>query len=297
MHDHGSDHGDDHVDDHVGDHGDDHGDDDHGDCEVEVRVLGPAEVRGAAGPFRRAWTLELVVYLAMHRRGATSDAWAAALWPERLMASPTVYSIASAARRALGRSRCGEDHLPRRHGRLQLSPTVGTDWERLCQLAAGLDPEGWERALSLVRGRPFQGLRDPDWTVLEGIAAEVEDGVVDLALRLAERRLAAGDGRRAAWAARRGLLASPYDERLYRILLRAADLQGNPAGVEAAMAELVLLVAGGDAGSPAVAGHARRADRHPPVAAADLVHPDTATLYRALSRRPAAASGRVVARL
>lgn len=263
--------------------------------EVEVRILGPVEVRGAAGPLRRAWTLELVVYLALHPRGATSDAWAAALWPDRLMAPATLYSTASAARRALGRSRSGADHLPRRHGRLQLSPTVGTDWHRLCRVAARPDPEGWARALLLVRGRPFQGLREPDWAVLEGIVAEVEDGVVDVALRLAERRLAVGDGRGAAWAARRGLLASPYDERLYRVLLRAADLEGNPAGVETAMAELVHLVAGAD-GGPAAAP-ARRTHRALPVPAADLVHPDTAALYRALSRRPAAASGRVFARL
>lgn len=279
-----------------------HSADDHRDGpgvrgEVDVGVLGPAEVRGASGPFERAWSLELVVYLVMHPRGATSDEWATALWPDRLMAAPTLYSIASAARRALGRSRSGHDHLPRRHGRLQLSPTVGTDWQRLRALAAGPVTDDWERALSLVRGRPFEGLRAPDWAVLEGVVAEVEGGVVDLALRLAEHRLAAGDGRRAAWAARRGLLASPYDERLYRILLRAADLEGNPAGVEAAMAELVLLVAGGD-GASLVTGVRTQRRGHPlPVTATDLVHPDTAALYRALSRRRTGASGRVVARL
>lgn len=281
------------------DHGDACAVEDENDArrEVEVRLLGPAEVRGAAGPFGRAWALELVAYLAMHPRGATSDDWAAALWPDRLMASATLHSIASAARRALGRSRSGVDHLPRRHGRLQLSPTVGTDWQRFRALATGPDPVRWERALSLVRGRPFLGLRDPDWVVLEGVVAEVEEGLVELALRVAERRLGAGDGRRAAWAARRGLLASPYDERLYRVLLRAADLEGNPAGVESAMAELVLLVAGGDGGPPATGARAPRIGHHLPPAATDLVHPDTAALYRALSRRRPAASGRVVARL
>jgi len=69
------------------------------------------------------------------------------------------------------------------------------------------------------------------------------------------------------WAARRGLLVSPYDERLYRMLLRAADLAGNPAGVEAVMAELVRVVA----------------DEADPLAS---VHPSTLALYRSLSRRP-----------
>lgn len=266
------------------------------DVEVEVQILGPVDVRGAAGPFRRAWSLELVAYLAAHPRGATNEAWATALWPDRLMAAPTLYSTASAARRALGRSRAGHDHLPRRHGRLVLAPTVGTDWGRFRRLATSSSPDAWRQALDLVRGRPFQGLRSPDWTVLEGVAAEVEDGVVQTAARLAEHHLAAGDGHGAARAARRALLASPYDERLYRLLLRAADCQGNPAGVEAAMAELVGLVAG-PAPAPARGPAPARPGPWWPVEAARWVHPDTAALYRSLSRRPAAAGSRATARL
>ncbi len=241
--------------------------------EVAVLVLGPVEVVGAARPFTRAWTLDLVAYLALHPRGVDYETWATALWPDRLMAAPTLYSTVSAARRSLGRSRRGHDHLPRHHGTLRLAGTVGTDWDLLCRLAAGPDPRQWWRGLSLVRGRPFEGLRSPDWTVLEGVAATVEDGVVDLAVRLAEHHLGEGDGRRAARAARRALLASPYDERLYRILLRAADQEGNPAGVESAMADLVRLVGGGGAGG------------------GTCVHPDTAALYRSLSRRRAGGRG------
>jgi hypothetical protein len=70
------------------------------------------------------------------------------------------------------------------------------------------------------------------------------------------------------WAARKGLLVSPYDERLYRMLLRAADLAGNPAGVESVMTELVKVVA----------------DEREPLAS---IHPSTLALYRQLSRRPA----------
>ncbi len=256
-------------------------------------MLGPVEVHGAARPFQRAWTLDLVVYLSMHRRGSTNEAWATALWPDRLKAAPTVHSTASAARRALGRSSRGLDHLPRRHGALQLATSVSTDWEQLCRLAAAGDPGAWAAGLDLVRGRPFDGLRSPDWTVLEGFAAEVEEGVVQLAVRLADHLLVHGDGRGAARAARRGLLASPFDERLYRLLLRAADLQGTPAGVESAMGELLRLVVG-DAEPWAEAGGLA------PLAASYL-HPDTAALYRALSRRPQArrpaAAGRAFARL
>jgi len=255
--------------------------------EVVVAILGPVEVRGAARPFRRAPAFDLVVYLALHHRGASNDAWATALWPDRLMAAPTLHSTASAARRALGHGTLGLDHLPRSHGRLQLAPSVVTDWQQLRELAALGDAAAWRAGLSLVRGRPFDGLRHGDWAVLEGVLCVVEESVVELALRLGEHELAAGSGRAAALAARAGLLASPYDERLYRLLLRAADLEGNPAGVERVMAELVQVVGGVPTG------------RHPrPIGTGDLrvVHPDTAALYRSLSRRGVAGFGSGVGR-
>jgi len=132
-------------------------------------------------------------------------------------------------------------------------------------------------ALDLVRGRPFEGLRTYDWTVLDGVVTAIEDAIVEVAVRLAEHWLAAGNGRAAELAARRGLVASPFDERLYRALLRAADAQANPAGVEAAMAQLLRLVVGSAGPNTPVT----RADPRE----LDLVHPATATLYRSLSRR------------
>ena len=234
--------------------------------EVEVLVLGPVEIRGASREFTRAWAKELVVYLAMHSRGASNEAWATALWPDRLMAPSSLHSTASVARRALGQSRGGADHLPRSHGRLALGPTVGTDWDRFVSLADSGQPAQWRSALELVRGRPFEGLRSSDWPILEGIGPAIESSVVDLSGRLAGSYLRVGDARGAEWSARKGLLVSPYDERLYRMLLRAADRAGNPAGVEAIMAELVRLVAEG-------------------VEPLESVHPSTLQLYRSLTRK------------
>ncbi len=235
--------------------------------EVEVAVLGPVEVRGAAREFTRAWAMELVVYLAMHPQGASNDAWATALWPDRVMAPSSLHSTASVARRSLGTSRDGFDHLPRSHGRLALAPTVATDWDRFVVLAELEDPGSWRSALEIVRGRPFEGLRSSDWSILDGIAPAIESTVVDLSGRLAGSYLRAGDARGAEWAARRGLLVSPYDERLYRMLMRGADLAGNSRGVESVMAELVRVVA----------------DEIEPL---ESVHPSTWELYRSLSRRP-----------
>ena len=234
--------------------------------EVEVAVLGEIEIHGAAREFTRAWSKELVVYLAMHPNGASNEAWATALWPDRLMAPSSLHSTASVARRALGQARSGADHLPRSHGRLALSGSVGTDWARFVAYAEINDARSWRTALELVRGRPFEGLRSSDWPILEGIGPAIEAAIVDLSGRLAGSCLATGNARGAEWAARRGLLVSPYDERLYRMLMRAADAGGNPAGVESVMSELVKLVAN-------------------EIEPLESVHPSTMELYRSLTRR------------
>jgi DNA-binding SARP family transcriptional activator/LysM repeat protein len=233
---------------------------------IEILVLGPVEVLGAARVFTRAWSLELIVYLAMHPGGATSDQWATHLWPNRSMAPASLHSTASAARRALGSTATGEDHLPRSHGKLALGPGVSTDWDRFSRFARSPNPDAWRRALGLIRGRPFDGLRSTDWAVFSHVQANIESQVVDVAARRAEHCLSQEEPQGAEWAARRGLLVSPYDERLYRILMRAANLAGNPAGVEAAMTELLQLVGG-------------------EVEPYDSVHPETYELYRSLSRR------------
>ncbi len=245
---------------------------DRAEVEVEVAVLGPVEVRGAARGFTRAWALELVVYLAMHPTGAANEVWATALWPDRLMAPSSLHSTASVARRSLGTARDGSDHLPRSHGRLALAPTVGTDWTRFLELAASDDPDRWEEALTTIRGRPFEGIRATDWALLDGTGPAIEAKVVDVSGHLAGARLRSGDPQGAEWAARRGLLVSPYDERLYRMLLRAADAAGNPGGVESVMAELVRVVA----------------DEVEPI---ESVHPSTLALYRSLSRRTSTVLG------
>ncbi|HMK62400.1 MAG TPA: BTAD domain-containing putative transcriptional regulator, partial [Acidimicrobiales bacterium] len=244
------------------------------DFEIEVRILGPVEVLGNARPFSRAWALELVVYLAMHVGiEVSTDRWCSALWPDHLPAAATVHSTASAARRCLGVSASGGDHLPRSHGRLTMSDSVTSDWVRFQHLSSQDTPQSRMTALRLIRGRPFDGLKSADWTVLEGIVAEIETLTVEVSIRqaewcLSERQDCAG----AEWSARQALKVNPYDERLYRLLMRAADAAGNPGRVESTMNELIQLVA----------------DDVEPY---DAVHPETMELYRSLSRRPGARRG------
>jgi DNA-binding SARP family transcriptional activator len=120
---------------------------------IEIGVLGPVTVRGAAEPFRRSASLELVVYLALHRHRVRNDEWASALWPGRTVSLSTVHSTASDARRALGKAVDGCCHLPRGGRHLLLADSVTTDVDHFMNLASSGDLESMIAALVLVRGR------------------------------------------------------------------------------------------------------------------------------------------------
>jgi DNA-binding SARP family transcriptional activator len=248
---------------------------------IEVSVLGPVEIQGAARPFQRPAARELVVYLAFHPRGARSDVWGEALWPGRCVAATTIHSTASDARGALGRRADGTLHLPRSGRHLRLAGSVGTDADRFADAAADSDPERWREALGLVRGRLFEGLHLSDWAVLEGTQAELESLVVLTALRGAEHFLRHRRTEDAEWMIRRGLRVGPYDERLYRALLRVAEATGNRLGVRSALAEVLSLAA--EVG----AGPGRGRNSNEPEGAARALHPRTVALYRELAGRGA----------
>jgi DNA-binding SARP family transcriptional activator len=232
-----------------------------------VAVLGPVSVSGLPLAFRRAAARELIVYLAFHREGVRHAEWSLALWPDRPVSLATVHSTASDARRALGRTPEGAVRLPC-GSPLRLHPSVVTDVDHFAELARCATPEAGIEAAGLLRGPLFGGLRRADWAVLDGTQARVESLVVHTVLQAAEwlRR----DGRAAAaeWVVRRGLLASPYDERLYRSLLRALAAQGNRTAMHAAMAQLLVL-----------AREARAAFVARGAGGAGALHPETTELY------------------
>jgi DNA-binding SARP family transcriptional activator len=259
--------------------------------EVEVAVLGPVEIRGAAGCFDRSASRELVVYLALHRQGARTDVWGSALWPDRSVAPSTLHSTASVARRALGRARSGDSHLPRGGRHLRLAGTVLSDVERFARLAASTDPARWQDALGLVRGRFLEGLHLSDWAVLDGTQAEVEGMVVATALKGARHLLDRGRGEDAEWMIRRGLRVRPYDERLYRWLMRASVVQGDRVGLRATMDELLCVAADGIR-SPGGTGQLSAG-----VTACASLHPRTVALFRELGLGEPAASWGHPARL
>ena len=247
---------------------------------LDVAVLGPVVVTGAAAPFHRSAALELVVYLAFHRGGVRHAEWSLALWPDHPVSASTVHSTASDARRALGRSADGEAHLPRGVD-LRLRESVTTDVERFSKLSRTDDPHLLLSAMQLVRGRVFAGLHRTDWAVFDGTEAEIESLVVRTGLRGAEAFVELGRVDDAEWIVRKALRVSPYDERLYRALLKVTAAQGNRARLHATMAHLQTLA--GEPRSPATP----RAALAPP----DCLHPETRALYCELLVRSPAAGG------
>ena len=214
----------------------------HSPAPVEVAILGPVEIRRTEEPLGGHPLLtELVVYLAMHQEGATTSAWETAIWPERRMPQQTIANRLSEARRALGNAADGRPRL-RKVDERHLVFDVTTDWDEFSSLADKDDVASWRGALELVRGRPFGDLQQGQWALLEGFSAEIEHAISSLALRYGGHALRCGDPDGATWAAHRGLRATPWDERLYRLLMRAADANGDRAGVEQTLRHLALVL-------------------------------------------------------
>ena len=163
---------------------------------IEVAVLGTVQVNGAPESFRHRRRLtELVAYLAMHPEGATADAFATALWPERRVPLQTLANRLSEARRALGIASDGRPRL-RKQSKRHLIVEAETDWDRFRDLASeGCGADSWRRALALVRGRPFEGLDRGEWAQLEGFVAAIDASVVGVACRLGEYSIGRGRAR------------------------------------------------------------------------------------------------------
>jgi DNA-binding SARP family transcriptional activator len=194
----------------------------------QLNLLGPVELAGVDTP-RRTQILNLLTYLALHRRGADHDTLDTVLWKKQVGGKTLRNRMHEARRLVDGAITDGPIW--------RLTDEVTTDWQRFTALAAGTPAEQRE-ALRLVRGRPFEGLDYADWLDLEGARSEVEATVVDLALTVAERELDAGDPDAAYLAARAGLDASRYEERLHRLAIRAAKAAGHTSIVDTLKAEM-----------------------------------------------------------
>lgn len=201
-----------------------------------LSLVGPVQLEGVSELTRGRKMVEFVAFLATHPQGADLDTIAAALWPESAPSERSIWNLSSAVRRALGTDASGEPHLSS-YRRLRLGAGVEIDWARFCALARSSDPDSRRAALDIVRGRPFADVDWP-WATTEGIAAAMEDRIADLAAELAAEALGGGELDEARCSAEHGLLARPYDERLYRVLMEVAAAKGGVGEVREVMRRL-----------------------------------------------------------
>jgi DNA-binding SARP family transcriptional activator len=228
---------------------------------VEVAILGPLEIHGGADPRPRQQSVEMLVYLALHRQPVTLQGLSGALWPDRPFLHRTVRNRLSDLRPYIHRQLA---KLP--GGRYRLTDLVVTDWQRFRALSEG-NPNQQLAALALVRGIPFTGV-NLDWYHLDGLLGEIEASIVDLALHVADRALKQRDYERARTAALAGLRGCPYDERLYRAAMQSAAARGATGELHQLRRQLAYVLD----------------DELEPD---DTIQPATEQLYRALRDQPA----------
>ncbi|WP_406318630.1 bacterial transcriptional activator domain-containing protein [Streptosporangium sp. NBC_01639] len=215
---------------------------------IEVRILGPVEITGPS-PLeegRAAIAVELVVYLATHPGGVHPVVLGGILWPRGVQAVVRDATIARVVA-WLGTDSTGRPNLfTDESGRLRLGPEVRTDWMlfrdfvRRSHVDAPLRAVLLERALNLVRGPLLNG-RPPGryaWLAADDLEYDVNAGVADAAHRLCEVRLAGNEASQAVAAVRAGLLLAGDDEGLWRDLLRATHLTGDPGRMRAVVEAL-----------------------------------------------------------
>jgi nucleoid-associated protein YgaU len=202
-----------------------------------VCVLGRVEVRDTQQRHahqRKSRAEELVVYLALHP-GASAHEIDEAMWPGRRVTVETRNTFVSRARSWLGSAPDNAPYLPfvAEAGDYRVSDAVSCDWHDFLRLAheglaTGHDgADALERALQLVRGRPFLGIDPTAYIWAESDAQEMTSSIVDIAHELCVIRLDQHDTRAALKAAARGLLADPASELLYGHAIRAAALEGQ----------------------------------------------------------------------
>ncbi|MEU3090714.1 LysM peptidoglycan-binding domain-containing protein [Streptomyces massasporeus] len=209
----------------------------------EIRVLGPVEVTGvdSTGHGPRMAQLAALLYF---RPGRSADVLCADMDPVSPWSLSTLNARMQGLRRSLGNDPAGDPYVPRRktgESPYQLSPGVRCDWTRFLQLverALPLGPAGLtdlERALTLVRGRPFGGKPLP-WA--EPYQQEMITRIIDVAHTVATYRTPAGphhDLSAARQAVATGLDVDDTAELLYRDWLRIEHAAENRQGMHTAI--------------------------------------------------------------
>jgi DNA-binding SARP family transcriptional activator len=194
-----------------------------------LALLGPLKI-AATKPRRRrlrSQTQELLVYLALHKEGATTDELVALLWPDVDIdnARARVHRAVSEARSQLGKVivRGGERYVLDRN-------SVAVDLDKFQALLARADARGdvdreqlLERALAYVRGEPLGGT---DYSWAAGDVRHLRAKVVELLHDLGDLRLDKDNAAGALAAAEQALALDAYNESAHRLAMRAESALG-----------------------------------------------------------------------
>ncbi|MFJ3825997.1 LysM peptidoglycan-binding domain-containing protein [Streptomyces nodosus] len=194
-----------------------------------IRLLGAPRITGAAqqiAPAAAGRLTEVAAWIALHP-GASVEALTEDLWPGGVSAAYRTAQL-SALRRWLGAEINSGDGY-------RLTGDVGADWHRFQLLVRRGD---LAEALDLVEGRPLDGTPPRRYTWADPLRQEMTTAVVDVAVRLAEMRLAGGDAAAARAAADHGLKVDPAAEQLHRLAIKASTALGDRAAVEAYAAQV-----------------------------------------------------------
>jgi hypothetical protein len=227
-----------------------------------IAILGPVTVHapGQLPNERVRFYAEIIVYLATRgRRGATTDQFDDAIWPDQQVKANTRRVAVARARRWLGEAPDGQPWLPDATAdrRYRLRDGFLLDWHlfrRLRSRGESRGPAGandLRDALSLVRGAPLASAdvayspvaRNPYvWLPTSEIQPHhLAAAVVDTAHRLVELCLDGGDITGARWAVDQAWLADPAraSDIAWRDLLRVAAAEGNTAELDQLLGELM----------------------------------------------------------
>jgi DNA-binding SARP family transcriptional activator len=194
-----------------------------------ISLLGPLAIAGAKRSRRglRASALELVAYLALHRRSVQRDELLEALWPgeDPKRTRLRLHQAVRDARRLLGGAVTSE----RDHYSLDRA-AVDVDVDELERLLAQANRAEGEQAkelletsLRLFRVEPLSG-SDYAWSQTE--LPRLRATFVDLLERVGRRRLEARDAMGALDAAERGLEVDVLNESLWRLAMEAESALG-----------------------------------------------------------------------
>ncbi|MFJ4649272.1 hypothetical protein ACIP6Q_38025 [Streptomyces bobili] len=213
------------------------------DLPPEIRVLGPVEVTGvnSTGHGPRMAQLAALLYF---RPGRSADVLCSDMDPVSPWTVSTLNARMQGLRSSLGSDPSGNVYVPRRKSGedpYRLAAGVRCDWTRFLQLverALPLGPSGLpdlEKALTLVRGKPFGG-RPLPWA--EPHQQEMITRIIDVAHTVATHRTPTGphhDLDAARRAVTTGLDVDDTAELLYRDWMRLEAARGNRPGLHTAV--------------------------------------------------------------